>query len=48
MDPREDRVLALSLAYLNAGLSADEAIDEAIADCQCVFADDWKTAALQS
>lgn len=39
MDPCEDRVLALSLAYLRAGLSAEDALDSALADFQCAFAD---------
>lgn len=37
MDPREDRMLTLSLAYLRAGLSAEEALDSAAADFECVF-----------
>jgi len=39
MDPREDRVLALSLAYLRAGLNAEEALQSAAADCECAFAE---------
>lgn len=39
MDPREDRVLALSLAYLRAGLSAEDALDSALADFECAFAE---------
>jgi hypothetical protein len=32
LDPREDRVLTLSLAYLGAGLTAEDALDSACAD----------------
>lgn len=39
MDPREDRVLALSLAYLRAGLEAEDAIESAHADLQAVYAE---------
>lgn len=39
MDPREDRVLALSLAYLRAGLNAEEALQSAAADFECAFAE---------
>ena len=39
MDPREDRVLALSLAYLRAGLNAEDALQEAAADFESVFAE---------
>ena len=35
LEPGEDRVLALSLAYLRAGLSPDDAIDAALADFVC-------------
>lgn len=39
MDPREDRVLALSLAYLRAGMTAEDALESAIADFRCAFAE---------
>ncbi len=39
MDPHEDRMLALSLAYLRAGLTAEDALDSAFADIQCAYAD---------
>jgi hypothetical protein len=35
LEPGEDRVLALSLAYLRAGLTPDDAIDAALADFVC-------------
>ena len=40
MDPREDRVLSLSLAYLGAGLSAEDAIESAVADFACAYLND--------
>ena len=40
MDPREDRVLCLSLAYLGAGLSAEDALESAMADFTCAYLDD--------
>jgi hypothetical protein len=39
LDPREDRVLALSLAYLRAGLTAEDALESALADFECAFAE---------
>jgi len=35
LEPGEDRVLALSLAYLRAGLDPDDAMDAALADFVC-------------
>lgn len=40
MDPREDRVLVLSLAYLRAGLTSEDALDSAFADFQCSWEED--------
>jgi|GEM_PF-5900241 len=40
MDPREDRVLSLSLAYLGAGLSAEDALESAMADFACAYLND--------
>lgn len=43
LDPREDRVLALSLAYLRTGMSAEDAIDSALADFTCAYLEDDDT-----
>lgn len=40
LDPREDRVLALSLAYLRAGVPAEDALMSAIADFECAYAEE--------
>jgi hypothetical protein len=40
LDPREDRVLALSLAYLRAGLAPEDALQSAIADFECAYAEE--------
>ena len=40
LEPAEDRVLALSLAYLRVGLSPEDAIDSALADYRCAYLDD--------
>lgn len=39
LDPREDRLLALSLAYLNEGLSPEKAFDSASIDLAAAFAE---------
>jgi hypothetical protein len=40
LEPGEDRVLALSLAYLRAGMDPDDAIDAALADFVCAQPED--------
>lgn len=40
LDPREDRVLALSLAYLRAGLAPEDALMSAMADFECAYMED--------
>ncbi len=39
MDPREDRVLLLSLAYLRTGMDAEDALDSALADFESAYAE---------
>jgi hypothetical protein len=38
MDPREDRVLLLSMAYLRTGMDAEDALESALADFESAFA----------
>jgi hypothetical protein len=40
MEPGEDRVLALSLAYLKAGLAPEDALLSALADYECGYTED--------